>query len=32
MRLTEIGRSLGVVDDLQWDLFCHKKFAISKSF
>lgn len=30
MRLTEIGRELGVVEDLQWNLFCRKKDAVFK--
>ncbi len=30
MRLTEIGRSLGVVADAQWDLFNRKRDAVSR--
>ncbi|MFC4160637.1 tRNA uridine-5-carboxymethylaminomethyl(34) synthesis enzyme MnmG [Chitinimonas lacunae] len=29
LRLTEIGRQLGVVDDAQWALFCRKRDAIA---
>ncbi len=28
-RLTEIGRDLGLVDDVQWDAFCRKQDAIA---
>ncbi len=28
LRLTEIGRRLGVVDDLRWDAFCRKRDAV----
>ena len=28
LRLTEIGRKLGVVDDARWDAFCRKRDAI----
>ncbi|MDP1929014.1 MAG: tRNA uridine-5-carboxymethylaminomethyl(34) synthesis enzyme MnmG [Thiobacillus sp.] len=30
MRLTEIGRSLGVVDDRRWDVFSRKRDAVSR--
>ena len=30
LRLTEAGRALGVVDDLRWDRFCHKRDAIAR--
>ncbi len=30
MRLTEIGRELGVVDDVRWDAFCRKRDAVSR--
>jgi len=30
LRLTEIGRSFGLVDDLRWDFFCKKKDAVSR--
>lgn len=30
MRLTEIGRQLGVVDDAHWDLFNRKRDAVSR--
>ncbi|MBU6492067.1 tRNA uridine-5-carboxymethylaminomethyl(34) synthesis enzyme MnmG [Pandoraea sp.] len=30
MRLTEIGRELGVVDDARWDAFCRKRDAVSR--
>ena len=30
MRLTEIGRELGVVDDERWDAFCRKRDAVSR--
>jgi tRNA uridine 5-carboxymethylaminomethyl modification enzyme len=30
MRLTEIGRELGVVDDVRWDAFCKKRDAVSR--
>jgi tRNA uridine 5-carboxymethylaminomethyl modification enzyme len=29
LRLTEIGRKLGVVDDLRWEAFCRKREAIA---
>jgi len=29
LRLTEIGRKLGVVDDVRWDAFCRKREAIA---
>ncbi len=29
LRLTEIGRSLGVVDDVRWSCFCRKRDAIA---
>jgi tRNA uridine 5-carboxymethylaminomethyl modification enzyme len=29
LRLTEIGRELGVVGDEQWDLFCRKRDAVA---
>ena len=30
MRLTEIGRKLGVVDDIRWDSFSRKRDAVSR--
>ncbi|MFG6447756.1 tRNA uridine-5-carboxymethylaminomethyl(34) synthesis enzyme MnmG [Roseateles sp. BYS180W] len=30
MRLTEIGRELGLVDDTRWDAFCRKRDAVSR--
>ncbi|MFZ5573609.1 MAG: tRNA uridine-5-carboxymethylaminomethyl(34) synthesis enzyme MnmG [Pseudomonadota bacterium] len=30
MRLTEIGRRLGVVDDARWDAFCRKRDAVAR--
>jgi tRNA uridine 5-carboxymethylaminomethyl modification enzyme len=30
MRLTEIGRRLGIVDDMRWDAFCRKRDAIAR--
>lgn len=30
MRLTEIGRTLGVVDDIRWDAFNRKRDAVSR--
>lgn len=30
MRLTEIGRHLGVVDDVRWEVFCRKRDAVSR--
>jgi tRNA uridine 5-carboxymethylaminomethyl modification enzyme len=30
LRLTEIGRELGLVDDLRWQAFCEKREAISR--
>ncbi|MBB5018059.1 tRNA uridine 5-carboxymethylaminomethyl modification enzyme [Chitinivorax tropicus] len=32
LRLTEIGRELGVVGDAQWDAFCRKRDAIAAEF
>jgi tRNA uridine 5-carboxymethylaminomethyl modification enzyme len=29
-RLTEIGRSMGLVDDIRWDFFCKKQEAVSR--
>jgi tRNA uridine 5-carboxymethylaminomethyl modification enzyme len=29
LRLTELGRKLGVVDDVRWDAFCRKRDAIN---
>ncbi len=29
MRLTEIGRELGCVDDVRWDAFCRKRDAVA---
>jgi tRNA uridine 5-carboxymethylaminomethyl modification enzyme len=29
-RLTEVGRQLGLVDDLRWDAFCRKRDAVSR--
>ncbi len=29
MRLTEIGRRMGLVDDARWDVFCRKRDAVS---
>ncbi|MBL8379414.1 MAG: tRNA uridine-5-carboxymethylaminomethyl(34) synthesis enzyme MnmG [Burkholderiales bacterium] len=29
-RLTEIGRKLGLVDDLRWDFFCRKRDAVAR--
>jgi tRNA uridine 5-carboxymethylaminomethyl modification enzyme len=29
-RLTEIGRSMGLVDDMRWDFFCMKQEAVSR--
>ena len=29
-RLTQIGRSLGCVDDVRWDAFCRKRDAVAK--
>ena len=29
-RLTEIGRKLGLVDDLRWDFYCRKQDAVSR--
>ncbi|RKQ53344.1 tRNA uridine 5-carboxymethylaminomethyl modification enzyme [Vogesella indigofera] len=28
LRLTEVGRKLGLVGDAQWDAFCHKRDAV----
>ena len=30
MRLTELGRRLGLVDDARWDAFCRKRDAVSR--
>ena len=30
MRLTAIGRELGLVDDVRWELFCRKQDAVSR--
>jgi tRNA uridine 5-carboxymethylaminomethyl modification enzyme len=30
VRLTEIGRQLGLVDDARWDAFCRKRDAVSR--
>ncbi|MCE4061408.1 tRNA uridine-5-carboxymethylaminomethyl(34) synthesis enzyme MnmG [Pandoraea sputorum] len=30
MRLTEVGRELGVVDDIRWEAFCRKRDAVSR--
>jgi tRNA uridine 5-carboxymethylaminomethyl modification enzyme len=30
VRLTEIGRSLGLVDDVRWEFFCKKQEAVSR--
>ena len=30
LRLTEIGRALGVVDDARWDVFCRHRDAVAK--
>ncbi|KVW32534.1 tRNA uridine-5-carboxymethylaminomethyl(34) synthesis enzyme MnmG [Burkholderia ubonensis] len=30
MRLTEIGRELGLVDDVRWEAFCRKRDAVSR--
>jgi tRNA uridine 5-carboxymethylaminomethyl modification enzyme len=30
LRLTEIGRQLGVVDDARWDAFCRKRDAVAR--
>ncbi|MGH8765270.1 MAG: FAD-dependent oxidoreductase, partial [Burkholderiales bacterium] len=30
LRLTEMGRELGIVDDRRWEVFCRKRDAISK--
>jgi tRNA uridine 5-carboxymethylaminomethyl modification enzyme len=29
LRLTEVGRELGIVDDLRWDAFCRKRDAVA---
>jgi tRNA uridine 5-carboxymethylaminomethyl modification enzyme len=29
LRLTEVGRNLGIVDDARWDAFCRKRDAIA---
>ncbi len=30
MRLTEVGRQLGLVDDARWEAFCRKRDAVSR--
>ena len=30
LRLTEIGRALGLVDDARWDAFCRKRDAVAR--
>src|SRR5512139_1886687 len=30
LRLTEIGRRLGVVDNVRWDAFCRKRDAVER--
>jgi tRNA uridine 5-carboxymethylaminomethyl modification enzyme len=30
LRLTEIGRKLGLIDDVKWDIFCRKSDAINR--
>lgn len=30
LRLTELGRSLGLVDDVRWDFYCKKQEAVSR--
>ncbi|MDH6525101.1 tRNA uridine-5-carboxymethylaminomethyl(34) synthesis enzyme MnmG [Polynucleobacter sphagniphilus] len=30
LRLTEIGRNLGLVDDYRWEVFCRKQEAVSR--
>ncbi len=30
LRLTEVGRRLGLVDDFRWDAFCRKRDAVSR--
>ncbi|MDD5335409.1 MAG: tRNA uridine-5-carboxymethylaminomethyl(34) synthesis enzyme MnmG [Rhodoferax sp.] len=30
LRLTEVGRQLGLVDDVRWDAFCRKRDAVSR--
>jgi tRNA uridine 5-carboxymethylaminomethyl modification enzyme len=30
LRLTSVGRALGVVDDARWDLFARKRDAIAR--
>ena len=30
LRLTEVGRELGLVDDRRWDVFCRKRDAVSR--
>ncbi len=30
LRLTEVGRSLGLVDDRRWDAFCRKRDAVAR--
>ena len=30
LRLTEVGRELGLVDDMRWEAFCRKRDAISR--
>jgi tRNA uridine 5-carboxymethylaminomethyl modification enzyme len=29
-RLTEVGRSIGLVDDVRWDTFCRKRDSVSR--
>ncbi|MCK9515208.1 MAG: tRNA uridine-5-carboxymethylaminomethyl(34) synthesis enzyme MnmG [Ottowia sp.] len=30
LRLTEVGRKLGLVDDARWDVFCRKRDAVAR--
>ena len=30
LRLTDVGRKLGLIDDLQWSAFCRKRDAVSR--
>jgi tRNA uridine 5-carboxymethylaminomethyl modification enzyme len=30
VRLTEVGRELGLVDDVRWEVFCRKRDAVSR--
>jgi len=32
LRLTELGRELGLVDDVRWELFCRKREAVAVEF